>query len=95
MALMPRVEVRQGLGLTLTPQLMQSIRLLQLSHLELNTFVEAELLRNPLSSARMAPSPATPTRRNSPSGWPSSIRPRIRWISAILIRVRRLDRQRL
>ena len=48
MALTPRLEVRQGLGLTLTPQLMQSIRLLQLSHLELQSFVETELLRNPL-----------------------------------------------
>jgi RNA polymerase sigma-54 factor len=48
MALAPRLEVRQSQSLTLTPQLMQSIRLLQLSHLELNTFVEAELLRNPL-----------------------------------------------
>src|SRR4051812_18686073 len=48
MALGPRLEVRQTQGLTLTPQLMQSIRLLQLSHLELNTFVDAELLRNPL-----------------------------------------------
>ncbi|MGV3491452.1 MAG: RNA polymerase factor sigma-54 [Devosia sp.] len=48
MALTPRLEVRQGQSLTLTPQLMQSIRLLQLSHLELNAFVDAELLRNPL-----------------------------------------------
>jgi len=48
MALSTRLEVKQGLGLTLTPQLMQSIRLLQLSHLELNAFVDAELLRNPL-----------------------------------------------
>ncbi len=48
MALGPRLEVRQSQSLTLTPQLMQSIRLLQLSHLELNAFVEAELLRNPL-----------------------------------------------
>jgi len=48
MALSPRLEVRQAQSLTLTPQLMQSIRLLQLSHLELNMFVEAELLRNPL-----------------------------------------------
>ncbi|HWA20367.1 MAG TPA: RNA polymerase factor sigma-54 [Devosia sp.] len=48
MALGPRLEVRQGLGLTLTPQLMQSIRLLQLSHVELAAFVDAELLRNPL-----------------------------------------------
>jgi RNA polymerase sigma-54 factor len=48
MALSPRLEVRQAQSLTLTPQLMQSIRLLQLSHLELNAFVETELLRNPL-----------------------------------------------
>ncbi len=48
MALSPRLEVRQAQSLTLTPQLMQSIRLLQLSHLELNVFVEQELLRNPL-----------------------------------------------
>src|SRR5690349_15338055 len=48
MALSPRLEFRQSQSLTLTPQLMQSIRLLQLSHLELNAFVEAELLRNPL-----------------------------------------------
>ena len=48
MALSPRLEVRQSQSLTLTPQLMQSIRLLQLNHLELNAFVDAELLRNPL-----------------------------------------------
>jgi RNA polymerase sigma-54 factor len=48
MALSPRLEVRQSQSLTLTPQLMQSIRLLQLSHLELNAFVDTELLRNPL-----------------------------------------------
>jgi len=48
MALSPRLEVRQSQSLTLTPQLMQSIRLLQLSHLELNAFVDMELLRNPL-----------------------------------------------
>src|SRR5690606_24933731 len=48
MALSPRLEFRQSQSLTLTPQLMQSIRLLQLSHLELNAFVDAELLRNPL-----------------------------------------------
>jgi RNA polymerase sigma-54 factor len=48
MALSPRLEFRQAQSLTLTPQLMQSIRLLQLSHLELNDFVDAELLRNPL-----------------------------------------------
>ncbi len=48
MAMSPRLEVRQSQSLTLTPQLMQSIRLLQLSHIELNAFVDAELMRNPL-----------------------------------------------
>lgn len=48
MALTPRLDVRQSQSLTLTPQLMQSIKLLQLGHLELNAFVEAELERNPL-----------------------------------------------
>jgi RNA polymerase sigma-54 factor len=48
MSLAPRLEIRQAQSLTLTPQLMQSIKLLQLGHLELNTFVEAELLQNPL-----------------------------------------------
>jgi RNA polymerase sigma-54 factor len=48
MAMSPRLEVRQSQSLTLTPQLMQSIRLLQLSHLELSAFVDLELMRNPL-----------------------------------------------
>ncbi|WP_224704717.1 RNA polymerase factor sigma-54 [Devosia aquimaris] len=57
MALSPRLEFRQAQSLTLTPQLMQSIRLLQLSHLELNDFVEAELLRNPLLEREDGPEP--------------------------------------
>jgi RNA polymerase sigma-54 factor len=48
MALRPRLEIRQAQSLTLTPQLMQSIRLLQFGHLELQAFVDAELERNPL-----------------------------------------------
>lgn len=48
MGLGPRLEIRQAQSLTLTPQLMQSIKLLQLSHLEINTFVENELEQNPL-----------------------------------------------
>jgi RNA polymerase sigma-54 factor len=43
-----RLQARQTQSLTLTPQLMQSIKLLQLSHQQLAEFVEAELLRNPL-----------------------------------------------
>ncbi len=43
-----RLQARQTQSLTLTPQLMQSIKLLQLGHLQLAEFVEAELMRNPL-----------------------------------------------
>lgn len=63
MALMPRLEVRQSQSLTLTPQLMQSIRLLQLGHLELSAFVDLELERNPLleqDEGREADIPETP-----------------------------------
>ncbi len=48
MALSPKLEMRQGQHLVLTPQLQQAIKLLQLSNLELTQFVEAELERNPL-----------------------------------------------
>jgi RNA polymerase sigma-54 factor len=48
MALSAKLELRQGQGLVMTPQLQQAIKLLQLSNLELGAFVEAELERNPL-----------------------------------------------
>ena len=48
MALSARLEIRQGQGLVITPQLQQAIKLLQLSNLELEAYVEGELERNPL-----------------------------------------------
>ncbi|MGB1547290.1 MAG: RNA polymerase factor sigma-54 [Alphaproteobacteria bacterium] len=48
MALTPRLDLRQSQSLVMTPQLQQAIKLLQLSNLELNTFLEAEVERNPL-----------------------------------------------
>ena len=48
MALSAKLEFRQGQQLVMTPQLQQAIRLLQLSNIELNAFVDAELERNPL-----------------------------------------------
>jgi RNA polymerase sigma-54 factor len=48
MALTQRLEFRQSQSLVMTPQLMQAIKLLQLSNLDLATFVEDELERNPL-----------------------------------------------
>ncbi len=48
MALAQRLEMRQGQSLVMTPQLQQAIKLLQLSNIELATYVEGELERNPL-----------------------------------------------
>jgi RNA polymerase sigma-54 factor len=48
MALSQRLEIRQSHALVMTPQLMQAIKLLQLSNLDLATYVEGELERNPL-----------------------------------------------
>ncbi|MDF2998771.1 MAG: rpoN [Xanthobacteraceae bacterium] len=48
MSLGPRLEFRQTQALVMTPQLMQAIKLLQLSNLDLVAYVEAELERNPL-----------------------------------------------
>ncbi|WP_307350742.1 RNA polymerase factor sigma-54 [Caulobacter ginsengisoli] len=48
MALGPRLELRQGQSLVITPQLQQAIKLLQLSNIELEAYVEAEIERNPL-----------------------------------------------
>ncbi|WLB89216.1 RNA polymerase factor sigma-54 [Bradyrhizobium japonicum USDA 135] len=48
MVLTQRLEFRQSQSLVMTPQLMQAIKLLQLSNLDLTTFVEEELERNPL-----------------------------------------------
>ena len=48
MALSARLEIRQGQGLVITPQLQQAIKLLQMSNLEVEAFIDAELERNPL-----------------------------------------------
>jgi RNA polymerase sigma-54 factor len=48
MALTQRLDLRQGQSLVLTPQLQQAIKLLQMSNLELQAFVDGELERNPL-----------------------------------------------
>ncbi|MBV1706827.1 MAG: RNA polymerase factor sigma-54 [Hyphomicrobiales bacterium] len=48
MAMSPRLVMRTSQSLVMTPQLLQAIRLLQFSSLELATFVDAELERNPL-----------------------------------------------
>ncbi|SDP29251.1 RNA polymerase, sigma 54 subunit, RpoN/SigL [Phyllobacterium sp. YR620] len=48
MALSPKLDLRQTQALVMTPLLMQSIRLLQLTHVELEQFIEQEIEKNPL-----------------------------------------------
>ena len=48
MALSTKLMMRQGQALVMTPQLLQAIKLLQFSNLELASFVQEELERNPL-----------------------------------------------
>src|SRR5881394_3340953 len=48
MALSQRLEIRQSHALVMTPQLMQAIKLLELSNMDLASYVEGELERNPL-----------------------------------------------
>jgi len=48
MALTQRLQMRQSQALVMTPQLMQAIKLLQLSNLDLVAYVEGELEKNPL-----------------------------------------------
>jgi RNA polymerase sigma-54 factor len=48
MAINTKLELRQTHSLVMTPQLQQAIKLLQLSNMELASFVDGELERNPL-----------------------------------------------
>ena len=48
MAISPRLEIRQGQSLVMTPQLQQAIKLLQLSNVELAEYCEQELEKNPI-----------------------------------------------
>ena len=62
MALVQRLDIRQGQALVMTPQLQQAIKLLQLSNIELAAYIEGEVEQNPLlerdDSAPDAPEPS-------------------------------------
>jgi RNA polymerase sigma-54 factor len=77
MALSQKLELRQSHALVMTPQLMQAIKLLQLSNLDLASYVETELERNPLLeraddgealSAR-SPEGEAPSAEERPADW--------------------------
>jgi RNA polymerase sigma-54 factor len=57
MAIAPRLDLRQSQTLVMTPQLRQAIKLLQFSNIEVNSFVEEEMERNPLLERDDAPDP--------------------------------------
>ena len=57
MAIAPRLDLRQSQTLVMTPQLRQAIKLLQFSNIEVNSFVEEELERNPLLERDDSPEP--------------------------------------
>src|SRR5271168_109402 len=63
MALSAKLIMRQGQSLVMTPQLLQAIKLLQFSNMELTAFVQEELERNPLleraEEAQELPEPAS------------------------------------
>ncbi|MCO5064149.1 MAG: RNA polymerase factor sigma-54 [Rhizobiaceae bacterium] len=52
MALSAKLQLRQSQALVMTPQLMQSIKLLQFTHAELDAFIDQEIERNPLLERR-------------------------------------------
>lgn len=68
MGLSQRLEMRQGQSLVMTPQLLQAIKLLQLSHLDLAAYVEAELERNPLLERAEAEEPVSPAEPREAEG---------------------------
>jgi RNA polymerase sigma-54 factor len=72
MALTQRLEMRQSQALVMTPQLMQAIKLLQLSNLDLAAYVEGELEKNPLleraSDGEPGAADAEPGRAEAASG---------------------------
>jgi RNA polymerase sigma-54 factor len=48
MAIGPRLDLRQSQSLVMTPQLRQAIKLLQFTNMEVSSFIDEELERNPL-----------------------------------------------
>ncbi len=69
MALTTKLLLRQGQSLVMTPQLLQAIKLLQFSNVELAAFVQDELERNPLlERAEEAPDSNDPVSEDSEPG---------------------------
>src|SRR5208282_2574402 len=61
-----RLEPRQTQKLVITPQLRQAIKLLQLSAMELQSYIENEIRENPLLSAAERPEEGAASPASSP-----------------------------
>jgi RNA polymerase sigma-54 factor len=75
MALTQKLQLRQSHALVMTPQLMQAIKLLQLSNLDLAGYVEGELERNPLlerAGESEAEDRSPPADSAGPGDWPET-----------------------
>nr|HMQ57894.1 RNA polymerase sigma-54 factor [Rhizobiaceae bacterium] len=75
MALAQRLDIKLGQSLVMTPQLLQSIRLLQLTHAELSQFIAEEIERNPFlemtgaaGEASGEPQPSAPAEMRAEAG---------------------------
>lgn len=75
MSISPKLMMRQSQSLVMTPQLLQAIKLLQFSTVELQDYVEAELEKNPLleRDSRADEAPLMPDDRPDPN--PAAIEP--------------------
>ena len=66
MVLSPRLDLRQTQSLVMTPQLQQAIKLLQLSSLELSTYVDQQVEQNPFLETGDGPAAAEPGEVSEP-----------------------------
>ncbi|MCB1383702.1 MAG: RNA polymerase factor sigma-54 [Notoacmeibacter sp.] len=84
MALSAKLQLKQSQSLVMTPQLMQSIRLLQFTAVELDRFVEQEIERNPLierDDAREDAAEAPPVASEAPEASADWMREDLEWDS--------------
>ncbi len=76
MALFQKLALKQGQSLVMTPQLQQAIKLLTMSNVEIQTFVDQEVERNPLLERGEAPddgsAKTTPSERSDAPDAPFS-----------------------
>lgn len=79
MALSTRLEVRQNQSLVMTPQLQQSMKLLQMSNLQLADYVVGEVEKNPLLELVSAPRSQSGSSDRGSGGSASQVSPGNAW----------------